>query len=48
LSDAALWSALGELHKARGERGEALEAFQKALGLEPKNQWLTEVIDGLS
>ena len=33
-------SLLGRFHRSRGEKEEAIAAFEEALGLEPDNEWL--------
>jgi hypothetical protein len=39
-----VWAALGEVYRAKGEVGIAIEAFQNSLEDEKDNLWLQEVI----
>ena len=41
----AVWSALGEAYKARGNIKAAYGAFQKAMELEPNNEWLCSMVN---
>jgi tetratricopeptide (TPR) repeat protein len=44
LPESVMWSALGGIYKAKGEVHKSMEAFRKALQLEPDNPWLLEMV----
>ena len=47
LPEAALWAALGESYKAKGDNAQAVEVFLKAAAMQPNNTWLQRVIGEL-
>jgi tetratricopeptide (TPR) repeat protein len=44
LSEVVLWIASGEAYRAKGDFKKSLEAFQKAVNIEPNNAWLKNTI----
>ena len=48
LPELVVWSALGEVYRAKGELADALTAFQKALKIKPDNVWLQGVVQEIS
>ena len=48
LEEPVLWSALGEVYRAKGELADALTAFRNALKMRPDNPWLQGVVQEIS
>ena len=48
LPDAVLWSALGEVLRAKGDSANALPAFRNALALKPDSSWLQSVVQEMN